>query len=81
MPMQVAYDESAEGGERIAYVTGLRPDEPIFVLRAQDAAALPAIALWHQMAAGLGGDKVALVERDVEVFLAWRRGNTIKDAD
>jgi hypothetical protein len=81
--MEVTYREFS--GSREAVVTGLKPGEPIFVLRAQDALALATINLWREMAYGLLDDERAeAVEVDLHAFIEWRRGagrEFVKDPD
>jgi hypothetical protein len=81
--MEVTYREFS--GSREAVVTGLKPGEPIFVLRAQDALALATINLWREMAYGLLDDERAeSVEVDLHAFIEWRRGlgrEFVKDPD
>lgn len=67
---------------RVATVEGLRLDEPIFVLRAQDAVAVAAARLWLNMASsGLEPQRLARVLTDLDEMIRWRRVNSIKDAD
>jgi len=81
--MEVTYREFS--GSREAVVTGLKPGEPIFVLRAQDALALATINLWREMAYGLlDDDRAEAVEVDLHAFIEWRRGagrEFVKDPD
>lgn len=67
-----------------ALVTGLRGGEPIFVLRAQDAAAMTVLNLYRAITEGLFDEERALaLEADVQAFVDWRRANqaVVKDPD
>jgi hypothetical protein len=81
--VQVTYYDNEDGqglrieltDPRLAVVSGLRPGEPIFVLRAQDALALATINLWREMAYGLLDQARAdAVEADLQAFIEWRHG-------
>jgi hypothetical protein len=70
---------------RSAVITGLRPGEPVFVIRAQDALGVAMINLWREMAYGLLDDARAdQVEVDLQAFIEWRHGpgrQFVKDPD
>lgn len=72
-------------GTRVGIVLGLRPSEPIFVLRGQDAIALATLNLWAQMSGGtLDLERAADLERARQDFITWRKGEGrahVKDAD
>lgn len=75
---------TAESGGRTAVVTGLRDDEPVFVLRAQDAMSVGAISLWREMTwQALSTERLAQVDADIALFLEWRHENQafVKDPD
>ncbi len=73
-----------DSSSRAALVTGLRDDEPVFVLRAQDAMSVGAISLWREMTwQALSAGRLAQVDADIALFLEWRRENQalVKDPD
>lgn len=65
-------------------ISGLEPDEQIFVLRAKDTLALATLNLYRSMSEGLFETaKAEDLERLIDRFIAWRHGNRalIKDPD
>lgn len=81
-PVLSIHEQALEG--RSVLVTGLREDEPVFVLRAQDSLALGVMSLWREMAWQLLDDgRLAQVDADVAAFVDWRRANQqhMKDPD
>lgn len=49
-------------------------DEPVFLIRGQDLAAIPAAEAWCEAAAALGADDeiIAAVRRHIEVVREWQ---------
>lgn len=67
-------------------ISGLERDEPVFVIRARDAFALPLLALYSTMIAQ--GDlfdwtRSNALQTDVQRFAEWRRANaaSVRDPD
>lgn len=76
--------EGIEVGARVAIVTGLREDEPVFVFRAQDALSVGTVSLWREMAwQSLTPERLAEVDADIAKFIEWRHENQehVKDPD
>ena len=81
------FADGSLGVEGQAYaVAGLLPGEPIFVLRARDAHALPFLSLY---AAGItqgdlfDAERSAKLRADIAAFAQWRRQNAadVRDPD
>lgn len=85
--MKVEYEQIVDDDGailRAAVVTGLRPDEPVFVLRAQDAIAMSLLNQYRTQTEGLFEDERALaLEADIQKWIDWRRANRelVKDPD
>jgi hypothetical protein len=58
-------------------------DEPVFLIRAQDRAAIPAAEAWCEAAEALGADaKIVQVVRDhIEVVRRWQESHPTKVPD
>lgn len=87
MPLKVDYIDGGEHGYPAGpsvIVTGLRPDEPVFVLRGQDAAALATVQFYQSITSEqFGPERAAALVDDIAHMKAWRAdpNNVIKDAD
>lgn len=74
----------APADTRVVMVTGLRPGEPVFVLRAQDAIAMSLLNQYRTQTEGLFEDERALaLEEDIQKWIDWRRANRelVRDHD
>lgn len=70
--------------DRIQDPAGLIPDdEPVFLIRGQDRAAIPAAQAWCEVAEVIGADPgiVATVRRHIEVVRAWQAEHGAKVPD
>jgi hypothetical protein len=58
-------------------------DEPVFLIRGQDRAAIPAAEAWCAVAEGLGADAgiIATVRRHIEVMREWQASHPTKVPD
>jgi hypothetical protein len=69
-----------------ADVTGLENNEPIFVVRARDALALPFLAFYAALAEQadlFDSARTAQIRGDMQAFVSWRRANMalVRDPD
>lgn len=69
------HDKGADAKARKAY--GIREDEPIFVIRAQDTLATRIVARYRNdaAAAGCSDEFVADLDKTVEEFAQWQEQN------
>jgi hypothetical protein len=70
--------------DRFQDAAGLIPDdEPVFLIRGQDLAAIPAARAWCQAADDLGADPaiIQLVERHIERVHEWQMNRVGKVPD
>lgn len=58
-------------------------DEPVFLIRGQDLAAIPAAEAWCEAAAHLGADQeiIDAVRRHIDVVRRWQREHAAKVPD
>ena len=84
-PTDMEAMELGIGRDTSFIVTGLEVNEPIFAVRARDAAALPAVNAYSMLTEGLFGDERAnSLEADRNEIIEWRRGPgaaTLRDPD
>ena len=57
----------------------LGEDEPVFILRAQDKLAVPAIEMYKALAASHGSAVAETIEKEVEAFRRWAGSKKIPD--
>jgi len=55
------------------------PNEPVFVLRAQDKLAIPAIEMYRALAASHGSPVVSTLQVEIEQFNAWQGSRKLPD--
>jgi hypothetical protein len=70
--------------ERIQDAAGLIPDdEPVFLIRGQDLAAIPAARAWCNAADNLGADQAIIraVEAHIELVFEWQQSRAAKVPD
>ena len=82
----VKLPDIAGGGEpaRAAVVTGLLDGEPVFVMRARDAASVMVVNHYRQVTEGLfNAERAAQLEADVQEMIDWRHENQalVRDPD
>lgn len=75
----MVYDKQAA----LAMIARMPDDEPVFVLRAQDAAAVHAIEAWVEEASALGASEEKTVggEEHRDAFLVWQETHATKVPD
>ena len=81
--MKVEYTEN-EDGTRTVTITGLLDHEPVFVMRARDAASVMVVNHYRQVTEGLfNEERAAKLEADVQLMIDWRRTNQelVRDPD
>ena len=54
-------------------------DEPIFILRAQDKLAEPAIEMYRQLAASHGCEIAPALQREIDSFRQWQGKKKLPD--
>ena len=57
----------------------LGEDEPVFILRAQDKLAVPAIEMYKALASSHGSAVAETIEKEVEAFRRWAGSKKIPD--
>ena len=60
-------------------IPGIRDDEPVFILRAQDELAMPAIEMYRALAASHGAPAVGGLKDEVERFQLWSGHKKLPD--
>ncbi len=60
-------------------VPGIDPDEPIFILRAQDRLAKPALLMYEALAASHGADVIQGLETEIDRFRNWTGKSKLPD--
>jgi hypothetical protein len=54
-------------------------DEPVFILRAQDKLAAPAIEMYRQLAASHDSKVVGALQKEIDSFRQWKGTKEIPD--
>jgi hypothetical protein len=64
-------------------IPGIPDDEPVFILRAQDATAPDAVSLYRGLAraAGASGDHLNAIERARGILVRWQQEHGSKTPD
>lgn len=74
--------EVRQANEGQVLVTGLEVDEPVFVLRARDAATLSMVAAYRAMQLpNFDTERLASLDALQRRIREWRREHPIRDAD
>ncbi len=60
-------------------ISKIPDDEPVFILRAQDKLAEPAIEMYKLLAASHGARVVDSVSKDLESFKGWKGAQKMPD--
>jgi len=82
----VPTDSIRAHGARVAVVTGLEPDEPVFVLRARDALALNVVAQYSMLTTEAGlfsADRREGLHATLSALVDWRNQHAerVRDPD
>ncbi len=54
-------------------------DEPVFILRAQDKLAAPAIEMYRALAASHGSQLADSLDKEIEGFMKWKGSRKLPD--
>jgi hypothetical protein len=60
-------------------ISGIGEKEPVFVLRAQDRLAGPAIEMYRTLAASHGAPLVNALNKEIERFQQWKGNRKLPD--
>lgn len=70
---------AVSGKYGIIDISGIPSDEPVFVLRAQDALARAALEMYRSLVSTHNPDMVPSIEKEVGVFRDWDGERKIPD--